>query len=529
MRVVQGFEPSATALTTADYDLAGTINSPIEGVDAGERKDISSVSTSAYLTFNLNSTGRNWVAKTSFTKLALREGHDVIDSPFVGSKNQYNRIQFRTGEYSGTAYDPVLEVTYQGEPQMDTITYVYDTAGQRVKIVNGGVTTVYPTANYNTDGTQAIKHIMANGVVATVKGTGATAVPYYVATDHLTGSNVVTTSTGTQEELMDYYPFGAIRLDEKAGTFSEQRKFTGQEYDVDTGLSYMNARYYNGTIGRFISQDPLEIVGFQTTDANKFVQVISSPQNWNTYSYALNNPLVAIDPSGLIPYFVPGFAAPGLPRSTANDQNISQTLSWMTTTFGSQVEFFAWSQRDNTRAFNSAAQGLANKVVADYTGREPIDLVGHSDGGIVAGKAAQILVGYGFPVRNLIMGGTPIRAGDFDVSGVQNVVMSFNSDDSVQVSGGNAFTASGMLGGLAGSGICGPACGTIGLIIGSLFGKGEFGPAGRTISGANNFNATSTINDVQSRSNGLKGPVYEHSATIFESAVQKQLENYIRK
>ncbi|MBI1866507.1 MAG: type IV secretion protein Rhs, partial [Candidatus Staskawiczbacteria bacterium] len=31
----------------------------------------------------------------------------------------------------------------------------------------------------------------------------------------------------------------------------------GQEYDAETGLNYLNARYYNSNIGRFISQDPM--------------------------------------------------------------------------------------------------------------------------------------------------------------------------------------------------------------------------------------------------------------------------------
>src|SRR3989338_10541462 len=136
--------------------------------------------------------------------------------------------------------------------------------------------------------------------------TGTTTTPHYITTDHLTGSNVVTSSSGVQEELMDYYPFGSIRLDEKSGAFNEQRKFIGQEYDVDTGLNYLNARYYNSNIGRFISQDPLAIESLQTTDAKKFVAIISNPQNWNTYSYALNNPLVAVDPTGLYTIIVPG-------------------------------------------------------------------------------------------------------------------------------------------------------------------------------------------------------------------------------
>ena len=66
----------------------------------------------------------------------------------------------------------------------------------------------------------------------------------------------MTDSTGTIAETMDYFPFGGIRLDNKVGTFDEQRKYIGQEYDADTGLNYLNARYYNSAIGRFTSEDP---------------------------------------------------------------------------------------------------------------------------------------------------------------------------------------------------------------------------------------------------------------------------------
>ena len=175
---------------------------------------------------------------------------------------------------------------------MVTSTYTYDASGQRVKVTTPTTTTTYPSKWYNVDGMgKKTKHIMAgDGMVATVETTGTTTTPYYITTDHLTGSNVVTTNTGTQEELMDYYPFGAIRLDEKAGGFSEQRKFTGYEYDVDTGLNYAQARYQNPSLGRFISQDPM----FWEFDNNYLLD----PQQWNSYAYARNNPLVYVDTTG---------------------------------------------------------------------------------------------------------------------------------------------------------------------------------------------------------------------------------------
>lgn len=172
-----------------------------------------------------------------------------------------------------------------------TSNYAYDQSGSRVKLSDGTITTYYPSDNYSTDGTTATKHIFANGqMVATVAGTGVGVDVYTQHTDHLTGANAITNESGTLEELVDYFPFGAIRLDQKAGSFEEQRKFAGQEYDSDTGLSYMKARYYNSDSGRFISQDSL----FWLVPT----EYLLDPQQQNTYTYARNNPLAWFDPSG---------------------------------------------------------------------------------------------------------------------------------------------------------------------------------------------------------------------------------------
>ena len=67
------------------------------------------------------------------------------------------------------------------------------------------------------------------------------------------------------------------------------KKFTGQRLD-GTGLYYYNARYYDPTIGRFISTDTV-------------IPDPTNPQAFNRYSYCLNNPLKYIDPSGHIVEF----------------------------------------------------------------------------------------------------------------------------------------------------------------------------------------------------------------------------------
>ncbi|WP_228486486.1 RHS repeat-associated core domain-containing protein [Paludibaculum fermentans] len=62
---------------------------------------------------------------------------------------------------------------------------------------------------------------------------------------------------------------------------------TGKERDAETGLDYFGARYFSGAQGRFTSPD----APFADQDP-------ADPQSWNLYTYARNNPLVFVDPSG---------------------------------------------------------------------------------------------------------------------------------------------------------------------------------------------------------------------------------------
>ena len=126
-------------------------------------------------------------------------------------------------------------------------------------------------------------------------GGGGTAT-YYNHPDHLTGSNVVSNEQGSVEQLLDYYPFGGIRLDEKIGSFDEQRKFTGQEFDEDTNLHYYVQRYYNQDVGRFTSQDPV-FLAIGTGDKRAKV-ALTNPQSLNSYSYVVNSPLKYVDEEG---------------------------------------------------------------------------------------------------------------------------------------------------------------------------------------------------------------------------------------
>jgi len=78
------------------------------------------------------------------------------------------------------------------------------------------------------------------------------------------------------------------------GVIIEERGFTGHTDDYETDLVYMQQRYYDPTVGRFLSTDP---VG----------PVVGMSKSTNRYSYGGNNPYKYVDPDGQ--FLVSGFIA----------------------------------------------------------------------------------------------------------------------------------------------------------------------------------------------------------------------------
>jgi RHS repeat-associated protein len=65
---------------------------------------------------------------------------------------------------------------------------------------------------------------------------------------------------------------------------------TSKERDIETGLDFFEARYYGNAQGRFTSADAFTVTPARVLD----------PQQLNLCAYVRNNPLVHIDPTGLI-------------------------------------------------------------------------------------------------------------------------------------------------------------------------------------------------------------------------------------
>jgi len=107
--VVQTSQASISGLILDDFDQCGAITNPTEGAT---RKRIENFTTYQYNSLNLNTTGISWINKTGWTKLGVREGHDVLNHSIEEVNPTKNLIVARYAEYDGIVFDPYLEITY---------------------------------------------------------------------------------------------------------------------------------------------------------------------------------------------------------------------------------------------------------------------------------------------------------------------------------------------------------------------------------------------------------------------------------
>jgi RHS repeat-associated protein len=252
-----------------------------------------------------------------------------------GNRRQITRSGYAAGSYSnenGTtinAFDARGRIENKQTPS-GTITYTWDAAGNLKEVRRGTETTTYtwnpenqliaiqqngaPIATYRytqglrdqvqtsgetnrtvwNDGFAFLKQDHSGNTLTRTEHAGTKAIYLTGAygneillrdgLDSVTGSVV----NGALQSRTDYGSWGEAT---QTGTTQSNHGYTGHLQD-DTGLIYARARYYDPSIGRFISKDPLE--GLQ-----------NSPISWNAYLYANANPFYYVDPSGEIPIAVP--------------------------------------------------------------------------------------------------------------------------------------------------------------------------------------------------------------------------------
>lgn len=116
---------------------------------------------------------------------------------------------------------------------------------------------------------------------------------FNIGRDYLGSITQVATDSGTLVAEYSFEPWGRQRNPSTLAIYAAGsepalflgRGYTGHEYLPWFGLYNMNARLYDPLVGRFLAPDP-------------FVQAPDFTQNFNRYSYCLNNPLKYSDESG---------------------------------------------------------------------------------------------------------------------------------------------------------------------------------------------------------------------------------------
>jgi RHS repeat-associated protein len=112
-------------------------------------------------------------------------------------------------------------------------------------------------------------------------GAGAAAFTY-LHTDALGSPIAKTNSSGTVIETVEYEPYGK----RSNGANDDRPGYTGHVMDSASGLTYMQQRYYDPVIGRFISVDPVTM------------ENSGDIRHFNRFAYANNNPYRFTDPDG---------------------------------------------------------------------------------------------------------------------------------------------------------------------------------------------------------------------------------------
>jgi RHS repeat-associated protein len=171
-------------------------------------------------------------------------------------------------------------------PGTGTVTFKYDPFGRRVQ--KSGPS---GTVNYLYDGENLLEEIDQIGnllarytqvnqmdeVLAELRSSTSS----YYQGDGLGTVTALSNSTGALANTYTYSSFGKPIT--STGTLVNSLRYTGREWDSETGFYYYRARYYDSEGGRFLSEDPIRL----------------NSGTVNFYGYADDDPINEIDPSGL--------------------------------------------------------------------------------------------------------------------------------------------------------------------------------------------------------------------------------------
>jgi len=160
-----------------------------------------------------------------------------------------------------------------------TVTYLYGPDGERLKKQTTSGTTLYIGADTEIDPAGGHSNYL-NADVKSVNGALT-----WLHRDHLTSVRRVTDAAGELTRASVYQPYG-VQTETVLAPLSpsEPKGWIGERTDPETGLTYLHARYYDASLGRFLSPDWWDV---------------SDPGvGTDRYGYSMGDPVNKSDPNG---------------------------------------------------------------------------------------------------------------------------------------------------------------------------------------------------------------------------------------
>jgi len=240
-----------------------------------------------------------------------------IGNHYYNNAKPYQLTTVKLNGYGQNYYQdrPLQQISYNAfkaprhitESGYDRMYFYYNIFQQRTKTIydrqGGGV---YNKEKYFTyDGNVEIKRNIATNqteILTFIGGDGYSSPVIYKTNGttsgfeylHRDNQGTIIAVSNQQANLIEKRAFDAwgniaYVTDEQDNNLTEltviDRGYTGHEHLANVALINMNARLYDAKLHRFLAPD-------------NFVQDVFNTQNYNRYSYVLNNPLSYVDPSG---------------------------------------------------------------------------------------------------------------------------------------------------------------------------------------------------------------------------------------
>ena len=105
---------------------------------------------------------------------------------------------------------------------------------------------------------------------------------FFFHSDHLGSTSYMTDLSGEVSQHVQYFPYGGVMTEERSSGTENAYLFNGKELDLETGLYYYGARYYQANTSVWLGVDQL---------AEKY-------PNMSPFTFTMNNPIMYLDPDG---------------------------------------------------------------------------------------------------------------------------------------------------------------------------------------------------------------------------------------